>query len=69
MAIGTWYRQDGEDHHVPLDEYKANLKTIIAHIRALHAEQRIILITPPPVDDVRCVRSVLFVSYLMPQPP
>lgn len=38
---------------MPLDEYKGNLKTIIAHIRALHAEQRIILITPPPIDDVR----------------
>lgn len=38
---------------MPLDEYKANLKTIIAHLRTLHAAQRIILITPPPVDDVR----------------
>lgn len=38
---------------MPLDEYKANLKKIVGHLRDLHAEQRILFITPPPVDDTR----------------
>ncbi|CAM9475692.1 unnamed protein product, partial [Phaeothamnion confervicola] len=37
--------------HVPLQEYKSNLKRIVAHIRAAEPGARIILITPPPVHE------------------
>ena len=35
-------------HHVPLDEYEANLRAIIAHFRARGA--RVLVMTPPPTD-------------------
>ncbi|ETS83936.1 hypothetical protein PFICI_05812 [Pestalotiopsis fici W106-1] len=38
--------------HVPLEQYTANLKTILSH-PALAAQRdcRIVLITPPPIDE------------------
>jgi lysophospholipase L1-like esterase len=36
-------------HHVPLDEYKANLKELVAKTQESFPESRILLITPPPV--------------------
>jgi lysophospholipase L1-like esterase len=35
--------------HVPLDEFKANLRTIVAHFREQCPSAAILLITPPPV--------------------
>jgi hypothetical protein len=55
---GAWVKADGEDHHVPLEEYSSNLKEIVDHLRSLHAKQRILFITPPPVDDVRRARDL-----------
>lgn len=57
-CTGAWIRDDGEDRHVPLDEYAANLKKIVEHLRALKKELRILFVNPPPVDDVR-MRAVL----------
>ncbi|KAL3617055.1 hypothetical protein CASFOL_039449 [Castilleja foliolosa] len=37
--------------HVPLDEYKTNLHSIIAFIKKRWLTTRIILITPPPIDE------------------
>eukprot|EP00271_Cylindrocystis_brebissonii_P006243 TRINITY_DN18942_c0_g1_i2.p1 TRINITY_DN18942_c0_g1~~TRINITY_DN18942_c0_g1_i2.p1 ORF type:complete len:366 (-),score=39.01 TRINITY_DN18942_c0_g1_i2:1045-2142(-) len=37
--------------HVPIPEYKANLQKMIEHIRSVSSSTRIILMTPPPVDE------------------
>lgn len=37
--------------HVPLAEYKQNLRTIAAHIRGVSADTKIVFITPPPIDE------------------
>jgi isoamyl acetate esterase len=36
--------------HVPLDKYKENLASIVAHLRQLNPSIAIVLITPPIVD-------------------
>jgi lysophospholipase L1-like esterase len=36
--------------HVPLDEYEANLRSMVSHLRTLPV-RHIILIAPPPVDE------------------
>ena len=36
-------------HHVPLDEYQANLKVLVAKTQESFPESQILLITPPPV--------------------
>eukprot|EP00903_Cladosiphon_okamuranus_P008868 g8490.t1 len=37
--------------HVPLEEYKANLRQMVAHIRAVHPDARVMFITPPPIHE------------------
>ncbi|KAL0353006.1 UNVERIFIED_CONTAM: GDSL esterase/lipase [Sesamum angustifolium] len=37
--------------HVPLDEYKQNLHDIVAFLKKQWPSTRIILITPPPIDE------------------
>ncbi|GJN77350.1 GDSL Lipase/Acylhydrolase family protein [Purpureocillium lilacinum] len=39
--------------HVPLDQYKKNLTTIVNHPHILAHEPKILLVTPPPVDEIR----------------
>lgn len=41
---------------VPIDEYKYNLERMVAHVRKVHPEARVLLIAPPPVHEVRGVR-------------
>jgi lysophospholipase L1-like esterase len=42
-----------ENQHVPLDEYRANIKAILTHpIIAAH-QPKILLVTPPPIDEIR----------------
>uniref|UniRef100_A0A0D6R747 Uncharacterized protein n=1 Tax=Araucaria cunninghamii TaxID=56994 RepID=A0A0D6R747_ARACU len=41
----------GKGQHVPLPEYKANLRQICAHIKGLSDTSRVVLITPPPVFE------------------
>ncbi|KAL8468182.1 hypothetical protein ACS0TY_031424 [Phlomoides rotata] len=41
----------GAFQHVPLDEYKQNLVAIVAFLKKQWASTRIILITPPPIDE------------------
>ncbi|KAK8599656.1 hypothetical protein V6N13_077568 [Hibiscus sabdariffa] len=42
-----------ERHHVPLDEYKDNLRKIVAHLKECSPTMLIVLITPPPIDEER----------------
>lgn len=43
--------RSGKGQHVPLQEYKANLRQICAHIKGLSDMSRVVLITPPPVFE------------------
>lgn len=48
----------GPQQHVPLNEYRENLKAVLTHPAVLaHKEARLILITPPPVDERMCLES------------
>ncbi|XP_078428359.1 GDSL esterase/lipase At5g62930-like isoform X1 [Wolffia australiana] len=40
-----------ERQHVPLEEYKDNLKLIVQHLKNLSPTMLIVLISPPPVDE------------------
>lgn len=40
-----------ERHHVPLEEYKENLRKIIHHFKKCSPSVQALLITPPPVDE------------------
>jgi lysophospholipase L1-like esterase len=44
---------DAKVQHVPLDDYRANLQTIVAMFKAKSPLAKILLITPPHVDDSR----------------
>lgn len=48
----------GPQQHIPLDEYIENTKAIISHpdVRG-HEGIRLVLITPPPVDERKCLAS------------
>lgn len=48
----------GPDQHVPLEQYKSNLRKIATHqcIQA-HSVIRIILVTPPPVDERKLIEA------------
>ena len=42
---------DLDPHHfVSLQDYAANLKTMVQHVRKLYPKARVLFITPPPVD-------------------
>lgn len=43
--------------HVPLDDYRANLQAIVALFKAKAPQAKVLLITPPHVDDSRRVDS------------
>ncbi|XP_066345071.1 GDSL esterase/lipase At5g62930 isoform X4 [Miscanthus floridulus] len=40
-----------ERQHVPVSEYKNNLKTIVNHLKDCSSSVVIVLITPPPIDE------------------
>jgi lysophospholipase L1-like esterase len=42
-----------ERQHVPLAEFKQNLTAIVAHVRASCPQAAVVLLTPPPIDDVK----------------
>ncbi|CAM0912384.1 unnamed protein product [Alopecurus aequalis] len=41
----------GERQHVPVEEYRQNLKTIVNHLKDCSKSMVILLITPPPIDE------------------
>ncbi|XP_076940907.1 GDSL esterase/lipase At5g62930-like [Bidens hawaiensis] len=40
-----------EHQHVPIEEYKENLRKIVRHIKECSPTMLIVLITPPPIDE------------------
>ncbi|XP_072960997.1 GDSL esterase/lipase At5g62930 isoform X1 [Typha angustifolia] len=40
-----------ERQHVPVEEYKENLRKIVHHLKELSQSMLVVLITPPPVDE------------------
>ncbi|KAH8589539.1 SGNH hydrolase-type esterase domain-containing protein [Bisporella sp. PMI_857] len=53
--------QNGQ--HVPLDQYKKNLVQIITHPAIQAQETRVILVTPPPVEERRLEHRVKSQGY------
>ncbi len=51
ILFGSNDSAPSEYYYVTPFEYKENIKKIIAAIRAKNKETKIVLITPPPVDD------------------
>ena len=49
--------------HVPLDEYKRNLKDILEHSSVVAQKPRLILLTPPPVNEYQMGEAELFRGY------
>lgn len=48
----------GPQQHVPMSEFRENVKAILTHPSILaHEEARLILVTPPPVDEEMCLGS------------
>lgn len=45
--------RDTENQAVPLDEYKQNLSRIVTHPHITAHSPKILLITPPPCDEIR----------------
>ncbi|KAL4383444.1 hypothetical protein GQ457_15G000740 [Hibiscus cannabinus] len=40
-----------ERQHVPVEEYKDNLRKIVSHLKECSPSMLIVLITPPPIDE------------------
>ncbi|KAF0692373.1 Aste57867_16550 [Aphanomyces stellatus] len=57
LAIGLGTNDaapEGDPYHVPIDEYAANLRTLVGDVHAAFPATHVFLVTPPPVDDAIC---------------
>ncbi|PON35186.1 Lipase [Parasponia andersonii] len=43
--------RQSERQHVPIDEYKENLRRMVLHLKGCSPTVLVVLITPPPVDE------------------
>ncbi|MQM11538.1 hypothetical protein Taro_044446 [Colocasia esculenta] len=43
--------RNSKRQHVPLEEYKDNLRKIVQHLKACSCTMLVVLITPPPIDE------------------
>ncbi|XP_068636799.1 GDSL esterase/lipase At5g62930 [Aristolochia californica] len=41
----------GERQHVPIEDYKENLRKIVHHLKECSETMLVVLITPPPIDE------------------
>ena len=48
---------------MPLHEYKKNLKAILEHPSVVAQKPRLVLLTPPPVNEYQLEEADLFVEY------
>ncbi|KAG8165925.1 hypothetical protein KVR01_004477 [Diaporthe batatas] len=44
---------DDDNQHVPLEQYKANLARLASHPRVAAHGCKVLLVTPPPLDEIR----------------
>uniref|UniRef100_A0A453QFH3 Uncharacterized protein n=1 Tax=Aegilops tauschii subsp. strangulata TaxID=200361 RepID=A0A453QFH3_AEGTS len=51
--------------HVPVEEYRQNLKTIVNHLKDCSKSMVILLITPPPIDEDGRERYARLASLLL----
>ncbi|EAT79649.2 hypothetical protein SNOG_12849 [Parastagonospora nodorum SN15] len=52
--------------HIPLDEYKSNIEKIITHTQVAAHDPRIILVSPPPINEHLTWARDQFVGYPSP---
>ena len=52
--------------HVPLSEYKKNLRSILEHSSVIIQKPRLILLTPPPVNEYQMENAELQKGYSKP---
>ncbi|XP_010248505.1 PREDICTED: GDSL esterase/lipase At5g62930-like isoform X2 [Nelumbo nucifera] len=50
--------RNNERQHVPIEEYKENIRRIVKHLKECSPTMLVVLITPPPVDEERRKESV-----------
>ncbi|KAG5536914.1 hypothetical protein RHGRI_024373 [Rhododendron griersonianum] len=43
--------RNGEKQHVPIGEYKDNLRRIVYHLKECSPTMLVVIITPPPIDE------------------
>lgn len=43
--------RNSERQHVPIEEYKENLRKIVLHLKKCSPTMLVVLITPPPIDE------------------
>ena len=55
------------DQHVPLDEYKKNLRDILEHPSVVAQETRLLLLPPPPVNEYQLEEADLVRGYKDPR--
>ena len=55
------------DQHVPLNEYKKNLRDILEHSSVVAQKPRLILLTPPPVNEYQLEEADLVRGYKDPR--
>jgi lysophospholipase L1-like esterase len=44
--------RNSDRQHVPLEEYKENLKKIVHHLKDWSPTMLVVLVSPPPIDEV-----------------
>lgn len=45
------FGRNSERQHVPVEEYRNNLKRMVQHLKKLSPTMLVVLITPPPIDE------------------
>ncbi|GMH16792.1 hypothetical protein Nepgr_018633 [Nepenthes gracilis] len=45
------FGRSSERQHVPVEEYKENLRKIVHHLKDCSSSMLVVLITPPPIDE------------------
>ncbi|PHH61104.1 hypothetical protein CDD81_766 [Ophiocordyceps australis] len=51
VVSSSWTKQ-----HVPIDEYKKNLTQIVTHANIRAHSPKILLVTPPPIDEIKLTK-------------
>ncbi|KAJ1688487.1 hypothetical protein LUZ63_019877 [Rhynchospora breviuscula] len=57
------FGRQSQKQHVPLPEYKDNLRKIISHFKQISPTMLVVLIAPPPVDEDAREQYAMFVFF------